>query len=197
MKVLITAFEPFHGEAQNSSLEVLNHLPHRVGEVEVIKLTLPVSFADAPEMAIAAIDRLEPQAVIALGQAGTRSCVNLERIALNMAHAKNPDNQGCKPCRQPVVAGGPDGIFSPVNVDALADALQAEGHQCAVSNTAGLYVCNTLYYRLLHRYAATLPVLFVHLPYTDYQTPHGATTATPMPLSQMLATIEALIPKIR
>lgn len=197
MKVLITAFEPFHGDAQNSSLEVLNHLPDRVGEVEVFKLALPVSFADAPAVAIAAIERERPQAVISLGQAGTRSTVNLERIAVNMAHAKNPDNVGRKPYREPVVVGGPDGIFSPVNVDALADALQAEDHQCVVSNSAGLYVCNTLYYRLLHRYATALRVLFVHLPYVDYQSPHCSTVATPMPLPQMLATVEALIPKIR
>ena len=57
MKVLITAFEPFRGDERNSSQMVLDRLPDRVGEMDVVKLTLPVTFADAPAMAIAEIDR--------------------------------------------------------------------------------------------------------------------------------------------
>lgn len=196
MKVLITAFEPFRGEAQNSSQLVLESLPERVGEVEVVKVTLPVTFADAPAVAIAAIEREWPQAVVCLGQASTRACVNLERIAVNMAHANNPDNAGAKPCRQPVVAGGPDGIFCKLPVDDLAQAVRAAGYPCAVSNTAGLYVCNTLYYSLLHRYADVLPVLFVHLPYAHQQAAAKPAATPSMSVASMSDAIAALLAAI-
>ena len=193
MKVLITAFEPFRGEAQNSSQLVLECLPERVGDVEVAKCVLPVAFAHASEEAIAAIEREWPQAVVCLGQASTRACVNLERIAVNMAHANNPDNAGAKPCRQPVVAGGPDGIFSPLPVDDLAEAVRAAGYPCVVSNSAGLYVCNTLYYRLLHRYGRTLPTLFIHLPYADCQVTAKPATTPSMAVPTMAAAITTLL----
>ena len=193
MKVLITAFEPFRGEAQNSSQLVLECLPERVGDVEVAKCVLPVAFAHASEEAIAAIEREWPQAVVCLGQASTRACVNLERITVNMAHANNPDNAGAKPCRQPVVAGGPDGIFSPLPVDDLAEAVRAAGYPCVVSNSAGLYVCNTLYYRLLHRYGRTLPTLFIHLPYADCQVTAKPATTPSMAVPTMAAAITTLL----
>lgn len=193
MKVLVTAFEPFRGDAQNSSQLVLERLPDRVGEVEVVKVTLPVTFADAPAVAIAAIERERPQVVLCLGQAGSRACVNLERIAVNMAHAKDADNAGAKPCHQPVVVDGPDGIFSPLPVDDLAEAVRAAGYPCVVSNSAGLYVCNSLYYRLLHRYGCTLPTLFIHLPYADSQVTAKPATTPSMAVPTMAAAIITLL----
>lgn len=193
MKALITAFEPFRGDELNSSQMVLDRLPDRVGEMDVAKLTLPVTFADAPAMAIAEIDRLQPQLVVCLGQAGTRSCVNLERIAINMAHAKNADNAGTKPCHEPIISDGPDGIFCQMSIDALAEAVRVAGYPCTVSNTAGLFVCNALYYRLLYRYGSILPVLFVHLPYAEEQVIDKPVGTPSMALGSMVGAITALL----
>lgn len=156
MNILLTAFEPFGGRSSNVSHQMMQALPHIEG---LTKMVLPVSFRRAPAMAVEAVERVKPDLVISLGEAPSRAAVCIERVALNLMHTRTADNDGFSPRQQSIVPGGPDGIFTPVDVDALAAQLD-----CTVSNSAGLYVCNTLYYTLLHRYRHSIPSVFVHFP---------------------------------
>ena len=167
MKILVTAFDPFGGAETNSSLEVLESLPERVGPAELEKLVLPTVFGEAARLAEAAAEKLRPEAVVCLGQAAGRKGITPERAALNLMDAERPDNAGNRPTDEPVVHGGPAAYFSTLPVKAMADAIRAAGVPAAVSSTAGTFVCNSLMYAMLH-YAASrspgLPCGFVHVP---------------------------------
>lgn len=95
MRILVTGFEPFGGERVNPSAVLAERLA--IGNCEVTAQVLPVSFERAPREARRAVEALRPEAVICLGQAGGIDGLHLERAAVNVANAKNPDNDGARP----------------------------------------------------------------------------------------------------
>lgn len=204
MKILLTGFEPFGGEEYNPSWDAVElvDIPEetctstREGGVELVKLRLPVSFRRAPQLAVEAIELERPDAVICVGQAGGRACVNIERIAVNLANAKNPDADGNRPIGERVVEGAPDAYFSTVDVDAMVSAVRAAGIPCHLSNSAGLYVCNTLLFSLLHRFPE-IPIMFVHLPYSMQQAIKKGKDTPSMSLPSMSAALSAIISEFR
>lgn len=170
MKLLITGFEPFGGERINPSWEAVRRLPDRIGAYEVHKLRIPTVFGTAAERVLAEAAALKPDVILCVGQAGGRSAVTPERIGINIRTARIPDNAGNQPVEQPVVKGGPDGIFSTVPVAAMVEAIRGAGLPGAVSNSAGTFVCNDVLYTLLNTYAGTaVQVGFIHVPYLPEQ----------------------------
>lgn len=191
MKILITGFEPFGAETSNPSGDVLELLPDEIGGARIVKLRLPVSFGRCADVAAAAIGSCRPDCVVCLGQAGGRASVCIERVAINYADAKNPDNDGFRPRRARVEETGPDAYFSNLPVDDLAEAVRACGVPCQVSNSAGTFVCNSLLYRLRHR-CGDIPVGFVHLPYAPSQVVGKAATTPSMSLDVMALAIVSI-----
>ena len=173
--ILITAFEPFGGESVNPTGLILSALPDISCGCEVKKLLLPVEFISAPRLAVEAIDRLAPSAVLMFGQAGGRACVTPERIAVNIMDASIPDNAGLRPQGEQVVPGGPAAYFAALPVARIAEELTANGISAAVSNSAGAYVCNALMYSVLHHLCSkdggehTVPAGFIHFPFISEQ----------------------------
>lgn len=167
-KVLITGFEPFGGSEMNSSWETAV----RVGQLApkdvcMETLLLPVSFVKAGEMIREALREKRPDVLIMLGQRGKGESIDIERIAINMMDASNSDNDGYHPQEQTIVDGGEAAYFSNLPVKTLRDALLQKGIPARVSNSAGLYVCNSTYYNALNEiYEQGLPTkaLFIHLP---------------------------------
>lgn len=96
-KILLTGFEPFGAETTNPSWDAVEALNVEIPDLQLVKLCLPVSFGNAPAIAIQSIEHETPNAVICVGQAGGRACVNIERIAVNLANANSPDADGYKP----------------------------------------------------------------------------------------------------
>lgn len=172
MKILVTSFAPFGGDAENASQEVMNALPDRLGDAALEKLCLPVAFGRAAELALAQAERVRPDAIVCLGQAGGRAAITPERVAINVMDARIPDNDGFQPVDAPVVPGGPAAYFSTLPIRAMAEAMRAAGADAQISNTAGTYVCNSLMYAVLHGMNARRPGLpcgFIHLPYLTLQ----------------------------
>lgn len=168
IRALVTAFEPFGGETLNAAAEALKLLPETLPGLGVTKAILPTSFArsgPALEEALAAADF---DIVLCLGEAGGRSAVSLERVAINLDDARIPDNDGRKPEDQPIVPGGPDAYFSRLPLKTLRETLAAAGIPCQISNTAGTFVCNHVMYLLLGREEIRFGG-FVHVPYTPAQ----------------------------
>jgi pyrrolidone-carboxylate peptidase len=66
-----------------------------------------------------------PDVILCIGQAGGRSAVTPERIAINLNDARIPDNGGFQPAEQPIDPEGPDGLFATVPVSAMAEAIRA------------------------------------------------------------------------
>ena len=179
-KLLITGFDPFGGQNVNPAWEAVKLLPDTIGEYELCKLNIPTVFSLAARMVLENAAEVQPQVILCVGQAGGRSAVTPERIAINVRTARIPDNQGYQPQEEPVVPGGPDGIFATVPVTAMTRAISDAGLPAAVSNTAGTFVCNDVLYTLLHHYAGSeVRVGFIHVPWLPEQgTPNLPLTDT-------------------
>ena len=112
--------------------------------------------------------------MVCLGQAGGRTEVTPERVAINLMDGRIPDNDGFQPADIPIVPDGPAAYFSTLPIRAMVKAMESSGVPARISNTAGTYVCNDLMYRVLHwaeRNRPGLPCGFIHVPYLDVQEP--------------------------
>lgn len=186
MKILVTAFEPFGGEAENPTAEIIARLEG------VETMLLPVSFNDAPRIVLHKIRQTNPDAVIMLGQAGGRAAVSLERCAINVAEAKKPDNDGYLPKGESIAVGAPDAYLCRQPLQDMCPAIRDAGVPCQVSNSAGVYVCNALYYMVMH-HCQDLPALFVHVPYTPRQAAVKAAATPSMNVSDMVTAVTTVI----
>jgi pyroglutamyl-peptidase len=179
-RVLLTGFEPFGGETVNPSAEAVTAAV-RAGRadptVELASTVLPVELARALPVLDAAVAGFGPDIVVAFGQAGGRYGVTPERIAVNLEEAAEPDNSGALLTGRPVVPGGPAAYLSTLPVPEIVAALHGAGIPASTSTTAGAYLCNHVFYGLLHRVAGGLrgpsgaPLMtgFVHVPYAHAQ----------------------------
>jgi len=180
VNVLLTGFEPFDRDAVNPSWEAVRALDGwRVEGAIVHARQVSCVFGASLRELDAAIDELQPQLVIGVGQAGGRSELTPERVAINVDDGRICDNAGCQPIDMPVVDGAPTAYFSTLPIKAMVRDLRAAGIPAAVSNTAGTFVCNHLFFGLMHR-IATRPVAvvagaaamrggFIHIPYLPEQ----------------------------
>lgn len=171
-KLLITGFDPFGGETVNPAFEAIRLLPDTLAGLELCKLEVPTEFLRCGRVLKEAVHAERPEAVLCVGQAGGRTALTPERIAVNLMDARIPDNAGYQPTDIPIVSGGPAAYFSTLPVRKIVERIQAEGLPSAISNTAGLYVCNCLMYTLLHTAAQEYPGLcggFIHVPYAEEQ----------------------------
>ena len=151
MKILITGFEPFGGETENPSWEaarLLNGMS--VSQCVLVSVQLPCVFSKSLDVLENALKLHQPQMVIALGQADGRSDVSIERVAINVCDARIPDNEGAQPVDVAVVQGGPAAYFSTLPIKKMVTTLKSNGYPASVSQTAGTFVCNQVFYGLQH-----------------------------------------------
>ena len=168
--LLITGFEPFGGEEINPSWEVVSRLTDEINGYTLTKLRIPVVFGKAAEAVLAVAEKINPDAILCVGQAGGRGAITPELVAINLRYAKIPDNQGWEPKDEPVIAGGSVAYFSTLPVRQMAEAISAAGIASQLSYSAGAYVCNDLLYTLLAHYqGSSTKVGFVHIPYATEQ----------------------------
>src|SRR5699024_6023508 len=172
--VLLSGFAPFDGAAVNASWEAARGAAPLLREVglAVETLELPVEFGEGGRLLAAAVRQHRPRVVIATGLAAGRTAITPERVAINVRDARIPDNAGASPIDEPVVPGAPVGYFSTLPIKAMAAALAADALPASVSQTAGTYVCNDVFFQLQHRLAtdAALGGIrggFVHVPSAD------------------------------
>lgn len=168
-RVLLTGFEPFDGAGINPSQEIVRSLDgwsppgHRVSA-----LSLPCVFGEARARLHEALRVQAPDIVIALGQAANRPLVSLERVALNFIDAPIPDNAGRQPMECAVINGAPAAYFSSLPLRLILTRLRAAGIPAEISQTAGSYVCNELFYGLMHQVSALAGRVqaagFIHVP---------------------------------
>jgi len=171
--VLITAFEPFGGDQINPSWEAVSHLHERMlCGAKIVARQLPCAFGASLEELYAAIEEVEPEMVIAVGQAGGRTDVTIERVGINVDDARIPDNAGNQPIDEAIVEGGPAAYFSTLPIKAIVEGIREAGIPASVSQTAGTYVCNHVMYGLLHYLAQHKKAVrggFIHIPYLPEQ----------------------------
>ena len=169
-QLLITGFDPFGGEGINPSWEAVRLLEDPIGEYRLTKLQLPTVFGRAADLLLEVADRLQPDAVLCVGQAGGRAGITPEVIGINLREARIPDNEGHQPQNEPVIPGGPAAYFATLPVREMVSAVQAGGLPASLSYSAGAFVCNDVLYSLLHRFDGTaVRAGFVHVPYLPGQ----------------------------
>lgn len=188
--ILLTGFEPFGGETDNPSWDAVARLHgRRIAGHRVVSRRLPVVFGESLRILRAAIRELDPSLVLCVGQAGGRGAVSFERIAINVDDARIADNAGACPVDAAIVAGGPAAYFSTLPIKAMHAAVRDAGIPAEVSQTAGTYVCNHVFYGLMHALRRR-PVRagFVHIPYSPAQAARHPGAAS-LPLERV---VEAL-----
>lgn len=170
--VLVTGFEPFGGETVNPSWEVVKQLEGMtIEDCRVVTRQLPCVFGESLAVLNAAIDELQPSVILAIGQAGGRVDITVERVAINVDDARIPDNKGQQPVDVAIVPEGPVAWFSSLPIKAMVAALRKAGVPASVSQTAGTFVCNHVMYGLLNTIAKRPGVKggFIHIPYLPEQ----------------------------
>lgn len=172
MKIILTGFAPFGGETLNPSYQAIKLLPDELDGCQLIKLELPVSFDACASLMEWMISLYQPDAVICLGQAGGRTAITPEYVAINLKHSITPDNSGVSYTDQPVLPSAPNAYFTRLPVRKMVSDLQEAGLPGYVSYSCGTYVCNCLMYHLLHLIHTRHPNLkggFIHVPYSIEQ----------------------------
>jgi pyroglutamyl-peptidase len=171
--ILLTGFEPFNQETINPSWEAVRALQDwHEGDFVVHVRQLPCVFGHANKVMHRAVEELQPSIVIAVGQAGGRPDLSIERIAINVDDAPIADNQMRQIVDQPIVNGGPAAYFSTLPIKAIVHALREAGLPASVSQTAGTFVCNHVFYGLMHQaheWGTTMRAGFIHIPYLPQQ----------------------------
>lgn len=171
-RVLVTGFDPFGGEKINPSYEAVKRLPERIAGAEIIRMEIPTVFSKSTEMIEQAIDRYQPDLVISVGQAGGRSCVTIERVAINLAEAHIPDNEGEKPDGVPIQKAGAPAYYATIPVKAMVQNVRNHGIPCHISYSSGTFVCNSVMYQVLHLAEIRYPHMragFIHVPFSAGQ----------------------------
>ena len=167
--ILLTGFAPFDGQLVNPSWEAVRALrgKHVAGH-RIVARCLPVAFDASLKQLRAALRETSPALVVCVGLAGGRERISLERIAVNVDDARIPDNDGHQPIDEAVVADGPAAYFSTLPIKSMLAGLRDAGFPVEVSQTAGTYVCNHVFYGLMHalRNRRKVRAGFIHIPYS-------------------------------
>jgi len=195
VKALVTGFEPFGGDGINPSSLALPKLKKRIRGVAVHTAELPCSFAHSAAALRVAIAEVKPDIVLCVGLAGGRAELCLERVAINVQDARIRDNDGKQPIDKPVVKAGPAAHFATLPVKACVAEMRKAGLPAAVSNTAGTFVCNHIFYALMDIAAGhPIPIRggFLHVPYMPEQVARG-TAGPSMALDDIVKGIEIIV----
>ncbi|KXT83576.1 pyroglutamyl-peptidase I [Streptococcus panodentis] len=195
MKILVTGFNPFGGEMINPALESVKRLPASIQGAEVKWIEIPTVFHKSAQVLEEELKAYQPDAVLCIGQAGGRTGLTPERVAINQDDARIPDNEGNQPIDVPIRADGAPAYFSSLPIKAMVKAIQDAGLPAAVSNTAGTFVCNHLMYQALYLADKQFPHVkagFMHIPYMMEQVVDKPDTAA-MSLTDISRGIEAAI----
>ena len=161
MCILVTAFEPFGVSDTNITQKIISLLPAQVGNKEILTTCLPVSFQRAPIILQELIAQYQPDLILLLGQGPDGENIRLERFAMNMMDSQKADNDGYCLSEEQIYPDAPLAYRTPIDIKTITHRLQEEKHPIVVSNSAGLYVCNRVYYEALH---LQQNALFVHIP---------------------------------
>lgn len=196
MRILLTGFTTFGDHTENPSQHIVEALADRsIDGLEIVAEVLPVEYQAAGERIRQLIDTLQPEAIVSLGLAAGCDAINLERVALNVDDAALADNAGDLASGRMIALDGPAAYWSSLPLEAMQRSLQAHGIPVRISNHAGTYVCNHLFYAARHaieQSATPIPCGFIHVPAI-----READDAPGLPLTTMIEAVETCLAALR
>lgn len=199
MKLLLTAFDPFGGDAINPALEAVKLVADKIGRFDIVKLEVPTVFRKSIDTVAKAIEEEKPDVVLCIGQAGGRFEITPERVAINVDDARIKDNEGNQPIDIKIFEDGENAYFTTLPIKAMVEAIREANLPAAVSNTAGTFVCNHLMYGVLYTLAKKYPHIkggFTHVPFIPAQIARRTPVAPYMALEDIKRGLEAAISAI-
>lgn len=199
MKLLLTAFDPFGGDAINPALEAVKLVADKIGRFDIVKLEVPTVFRKSIDTVAKAIEEEKPDVVLCIGQAGGRFEITPERVAINVDDARIKDNEGNQPIDTKIFEDGENAYFTTLPIKAMVEAIREANLPAAVSNTAGTFVCNHLMYGVLYTLAKKYPHIkggFTHVPFIPAQVARRTPVAPYMALEDIKRGLEAAIAAI-
>jgi pyroglutamyl-peptidase len=173
--VLVTCFDPFGSHSVNISEQVGKQLvgwkyPRTVLHVQCLPTSYQRSFTQLRQ----ALETIQPTVIVALGQATGRPLASLETQASNIIDNSLPDNDGFVFQNKRLESNGPDRYPSTLPIETIMAAWQKAKIPHERSSNAGTYVCNALFYRMMHWCAqnmSTSKAGFLHLSGTQVEAP--------------------------
>lgn len=183
MKIMVTGFGRFLDNEINPTKEVLKILPKSIYGNTIKCVELPVIFDECFDYLRPIIEEFKPDAIIMLGLAGGRKAITPERLAINIKDATQPDNIGYKPIDENIIVGGKTAYFSTLPIRKIEEKLTQKHIPVAISNSAGLYVCNNIMYHVLHyidQNELNTKAGFVHVPFMDEDKPNNDVFSLPL-----------------
>lgn len=190
--MILTGFTSFGSVAVNPSQLIIEAVAARHPVSHLVTAVLPVEYAAAGRWIVDLIHSYQPEAVVCLGIAQNRKAINLERVALNLNDAAIPDNAGDLATGRLIDPAGPPAYWSNLPLDTMLAALQARGIPAAISNHAGAYVCNHVFYvarRELERMGSGAACGFIHVPPLSEPADHS----DGLPLAIMMDAVECCL----
>ncbi|MCR8644926.1 pyroglutamyl-peptidase I [Paenibacillus sp. N1-5-1-14] len=149
--ILLTGFDPFGGEKINPALEGVKRLDGlHIDGYTVVSRMIPTVFGESLKRLNDCLVEVKPALIICVGQGGGRVDITVERVAINIDDARIPDNAGNQPIDEPIVPEGPTAYWSTLPIKAIVKKLRDNNVPASVSHTAGTFVCNHLFYGLMH-----------------------------------------------
>ena len=192
-RILLTGFKPFHEYKINSSWSLVDSFKNTTSDFESIKLLLPVEFKAVSSIVPKILKQYQPDIVLAFGQC-TGDSIRIERVALNIDDARSADNNGYTPTDEQIHVDGKNAYFSTLPIKVIQQAIATKNIPAIISNSAGTYVCNHLFYELLYwcdKLSLPTKIGFIHLPRLPEQV--IGTQNQSMPLQQMQITLHEII----
>ena len=193
-KVLISGFKPFGGATLNPSELLVNVLERdQISGVELFTVVLPVEFDRSAEILLEKVKQIQPDIVIAFGQAEGRTAINPEKIAVNLDDARIPDNSGDERKKVVIDKNGSDSYVTTLPIENMVDAMKRAGYPAEISLSAGTFVCNHIFYKLQKTLSGSdIRSGFVHLPLVTEQSSEFPGKFT-MDLEDMVSATKAAI----
>jgi len=165
--ILVTGFDPFGEHTHNSSQALVEALAQR-GNPELSCRVLPTSFRRAGELIETWIDD-GPAAVVMLGLAARSTALRLERFARNRDDSEASDNDGESRQDAKILPFAPAVYASTLPLERFAAAVRRLGIPVELSESAGGFLCNHVFYRARHALELRnlrAPCGFLHVPAT-------------------------------
>lgn len=195
-KVILTGFEPFGEDKINPSYEVAKRLENTLEGIKVLSVELPVIYQEAGKQLEKIVEKEKPDLVFCIGQAGGRSVLSFEKVAINYQDARISDNAGNSPMGLPVKENGATAYFSNLPLKMIVKSIREAGIPAEISYTAGTYVCNDLFYHLMEmieRNEWDIKGGFIHVPFLPEQVAEKAAATASMSLDTMINALKVAI----
>ena len=195
MVVLMTGFDPFGGAKINPAWEAVQRVRAPEG-VTLVRKEIPTVFRTSGPILTEAVREADPDLILLIGQAAGRDRISVERVAVNLDDARIPDNAGDRPQERKIEETGENAYFARLPVRKTAEAIEKAGIPASVSLSAGSFVCNHLFYVLMHELERTGSRArggFLHVPAIPEQLGDMPAGTPSMPLSDIVRGLEAAL----